>query len=437
MSASAIVMGTPVSVGHVRPLMPLARRLVQRGYTVVWAISGDPTEPASVWREQLGQLGVRFVDLDASAPFTRHGEAEFSGMQLFRRIVGRANDVAANAAEAIRTALDGTPILCGLYDYFAVWAYVAMRRLGVAQVDALVSAFPAVVDTLPTSMYADDAIYLRELGALRTAGFGAFQEMPRNGLLPRDSLMRVLSLSSSHLCPSPPPGIQLLGISHEALPSLEDPSKIAEAHRALGDRLQAARDGGAPIVLLSLGTVMTRMLSRISPAHRAFLKRTYTTLAEAALRAGAVVVASTCDSSAADLGIDEATLGFADRVIAMPFVPQPYLFARGLVDVMLMHGGANTFHEAVVSGVPLIVCPGFGDQGCVADAAVNLGLGVRVESIMYDGHAGASTLEHVASEILPAMLAKGPTRWKLAAQEIAAKLRHEDGLAAAETALLG
>lgn len=36
-----------------KPLMPLARRFVERGFTVVWAISGDANEPASTWREAL------------------------------------------------------------------------------------------------------------------------------------------------------------------------------------------------------------------------------------------------------------------------------------------------------------------------------------------------------------------------------------------------
>ena len=46
-----VVFGSPMAVGHVRPLMPLAARLVARGFDVVWAVSGDPNEPASVWKE--------------------------------------------------------------------------------------------------------------------------------------------------------------------------------------------------------------------------------------------------------------------------------------------------------------------------------------------------------------------------------------------------
>ncbi len=212
---------------------------------------------------------------------------------------------------------------------------------------------------------------------------------------------------------------------------------MPEEHKALARQLQSARDRGARVVLLSLGTVVTRMFARMGASHVAFLKRLYTTLAASALRCGAVVVASTCDSSAADLGIDEAALGVAarDRVFAMPFVPQPFLFARGLVDVMLMHGGANTFHEAVLSGIPLLVSPGFGDQECVAQAAARLGIGVCVEAITCPSLEGAVPLARVAEDVLPAMLAPGISRWKREATRLAAQVKQDNGLAAAEALL--
>jgi hypothetical protein len=34
---------------------------------------------------------------------------------------------------------------------------------------------------------------------------------------------------------------------------------------------------------------------------------------------------------------------------------------------MLMHGGANTFHETVLAGIPVLVWPVFGDQESVAE----------------------------------------------------------------------
>jgi UDP:flavonoid glycosyltransferase YjiC (YdhE family) len=440
----AILIATPVSVGHVKPLLPVAKRLVKRGFTVVWAISGDGNEPAAKWREPLAEHGVVFVDVDAVAMFSRGEGGDFATANLLssllRRICGRANDVAEAAAGAIRAAVGERRIRCGLYDFFALWGYVAMKRLGVQQVDVVVSAFPGMLDQLlPGAAFADDAIYQRELAQLRDAGFGAFAELPRAGMIPRDKALRVLCFTSSQLCPKPPDYVQLLGVSHDALPHADDLSAAPEADQALARRLEAARDGGARVVLLSLGTMVTRMFSRLSPAHVAFLKRLYTSLAASALRAGAVVVASTCDSSAADLGVDEAALGpeARDRVIAMPFVPQPLLFSQGLVDVMLMHGGANTFHETVASGIPVLVCPGFGDQDSVATAVANLGVGVRVESINYPAAASALPIDRVADEILPAMLAPGTSRWKAEAMRLAEHVAHEDGLDAIEALLLG
>jgi len=439
-TSGAFVIGSPVAVGHVRPLMPLAKRLVERGFAVVWAISGDANEPASVWAEPLAKLGVRFVDVDLHAAFPRGTSEEImsGGLlpALFRRIVARANDVSAAAAEAIRAAVGGVPIVGGIYDYFAVWAYVAMRRLQIADIDMMLSAFPAVLDRMPT-VYVDDPFYQQEIAKLHAAGFGSFDREPRSGLIPDDPGLRVINFSSPRLCADAPAYVHVLGVQADALPRVEDMASAPEEHQALARRLQTARDAGAPVLLLSMGTVVTRMFGRMGPAHAAFLKRLYTTVAASALRAGAVVVASTCDSSAADLGVDEAALGpeARERVIAMPFVPQPFLFAHGLVDAMLMHGGANTFHEAVVSAVPLLICPGFGDQECVALAAMNLGVGVAVESITYPDLEGAVALDQIGDDVLPAMLAPH-NRWKTAATILATHIKLENGLDAAEALVL-
>ncbi len=440
----AIIIGTPVAVGHVRPLMPVAERLVKRGFLVVWAISGDGNEPASRWRDQLTQLGVVFVDVDETKPFLRGDGGDLASAKplegLLRRIVGRANDVAEAAADAVRSAVGGRRIRCGIYDFFGLWAYVAMKRLGIEQVDVVVSGFPGMLDQLiPPGASADDPVYQREVAQLRASGVGAFSEPMRAGIIPRDPSMRVVCFTSSRLCPSPPDYVRLLGVSHEALPAVDDLSGAPEAHQALVHRLRAAREGGARVVLLSMGTMVMPMFSRSGPGHVAFLKRLYTTLAASALRAGAVVVASTCDSSAAELGVDDVALGpeARDRLVAMPFVPQPLLFSQGLVDVMVMHGGANTFHEAVASGIPVLVCPGFGDQDSVADAVSTLGVGVRLESISYPSAVDAISIDRAAGEVLPAMLAEGVSSWKAAASMLAEHVARENGLDAAETLLLG
>jgi UDP:flavonoid glycosyltransferase YjiC (YdhE family) len=426
------VFGSPVSVGHVRPLLPLARRLVERGHPVVWAISGDANEPASVWRAPIEQLGAQFVDVDATTPFPRGATPEISDggasiRGLYRRIAARANDVAPGAADAIRAAVGDRPIAGGVYDYFGLWAYAAMKRLGIAKLEVVISAFPSVMNSMPP-VYTDDPVYQRELAALH------LEHELRTGLIPADPALRVISFTSPTLCVDAPPWVRVLGIQREALPRIADLSTAPADHQALARRLQEARAGGSRIVLLSMGTVVTRLFGRLGPGPAGFLKRLYSTLARGALDAGAIVVASTCDSSAAELGIDEATLG--PGVIAMPFVPQPLLFAHGLVDVMLMHGGANTFHEAIASGIPLLISPGFGDQENVAKAVGALGIGACVEAVLHPNLEGAVPIDRVASELLPAMLAPG-NRWQAKGLALAEQLRHEDGVSAAEALLLG
>ena len=131
-ASKVVVFGSPMAVGHVRPLMPLAARLVARGFDVVWAVSGDPSEPASVWKEPFAKLGVTFIDVDAVAPFGRH-EAfpTMSAASVFPRALARTNDVAAGAAKAIAAAVAGRTVVAGVNDYFALWAYVAMRKVGI------------------------------------------------------------------------------------------------------------------------------------------------------------------------------------------------------------------------------------------------------------------------------------------------------------------
>jgi UDP:flavonoid glycosyltransferase YjiC (YdhE family) len=120
----------------------------------------------------------------------------------------------------------------------------------------------------------------------------------------------------------------------------------------------------------------------------------------------------------------------------MPFVPQPLLFAHGLVDAMLMHGGANTFHETVLAGIPTLVCPVMGDQSSVARAVMARGVGVAVETLTIPDLPGARSVESIASDTLPAMLS-GDNSWKQSAMRIGRLLASEDGITAQVAFVLG
>jgi UDP:flavonoid glycosyltransferase YjiC (YdhE family) len=441
-NARVVVFGSPMAVGHVRPLMPLAARLVARGFDVVWAVSGDASEPASAWKEPFAKMGVTFVDVDAVAPFARNDAfPSASAASVYPRALARANDVAEGAAKAIAFAVAGRTVVAGVNDYFALWAYVAMRKLGIERIKTVVSSFASSLSAPSLDVGASDPVVQRELADLRSrhAGVGGLDRPLRAGLIPDDPSVEVLSFSSKELCLDPPDYVRLVGVHVDALPSVDDLGSAPHEHQALVRRLRAARESGARVVLLSVGTIVTKVALRMGPPYSHALKQLYSSVARAALSAGAIVVASTTVGQPEDFGVDEATLGndARDRVIAMSFVPQPLLFAHGLVDVMLMHGGANTFHETVLAGIPVLVWPVFGDQESVAETAGKLGIGVPIKSLMFPNLAGAQSLARVTEEILPKMLAPGESAWKAAAVRLAERVKGGDGLDTAVALVTG
>ncbi|CAK9097185.1 unnamed protein product [Durusdinium trenchii] len=60
-----------------------------------------------------------------------------------------------------------------------------------------------------------------------------------------------------------------------------------------------------------------------------------------------------------------------------PILPQVDLLRLGL-DVFLTHGGQNSFMEALSTGIPMVLCPGFGDQPVNGAKAESMKLGVCV-----------------------------------------------------------
>eukprot|EP00933_Yihiella_yeosuensis_P079938 TRINITY_DN93355_c0_g1_i1.p1 TRINITY_DN93355_c0_g1~~TRINITY_DN93355_c0_g1_i1.p1 ORF type:complete len:559 (-),score=118.24 TRINITY_DN93355_c0_g1_i1:431-2107(-) len=66
------------------------------------------------------------------------------------------------------------------------------------------------------------------------------------------------------------------------------------------------------------------------------------------------------------------------NAICEPTIPQVELLQAG-VDLFLTHGGQNSFTEALANGVPVVVCPGFGDQLTNAQKAVDIGVGLKID----------------------------------------------------------
>jgi hypothetical protein len=72
-------------------------------------------------------------------------------------------------------------------------------------------------------------------------------------------------------------------------------------------------------------------------------------------------------------------------------------------DVFVTHGGCNSFHEALLHRVPMVVVPFFGDQALVARRAVELGVGLDLGDL--DGIDRDTTRRHLASDLAPRIAA--------------------------------
>ena len=69
-------------------------------------------------------------------------------------------------------------------------------------------------------------------------------------------------------------------------------------------------------------------------------------------------------------------------------------------DVFITHGGSNSFHEALVQKVPMIVIPFFGDQPLVAKHTQELGIGIDLgEDDNIDTRKSKDFLEHMAQRV--------------------------------------
>jgi len=156
-------------------------------------------------------------------------------------------------------------------------------------------------------------------------------------------------------------------------------------------RAKAAREAGRPVVLVSMGTMITgdaptvgwgaRQLGPDGQPRglsgRELCQAAWAGVFDAcgAARAGdgpLLVVA---------VGPQANPMGQVQvppNALCAPVLPQVDILKAG-VDLFLTHGGQNSFTEALSHATPLVVCPGFGDQPVNARKAVDLGVGLKVD----------------------------------------------------------
>merc|ERR1712137_305507 len=117
--------------------------------------------------------------------------------------------------------------------------------------------------------------------------------------------------------------------------------------------------------------------------------------------------------------------------MGMPVLQQVDLLKAG-VDLFLTHGGQNSFTEALAEGVPVVVCPGFGDQAVNARKAVRLGVGMQVERPVPERGDEDQAMEMYRTKVCVTLLqVHTQPRYTARAQSCAERLRASGGVARA------
>jgi MGT family glycosyltransferase len=118
-------------------------------------------------------------------------------------------------------------------------------------------------------------------------------------------------------------------------------------------------------------------------------------------------------------GPQHELIELADNMVGAEYLPQPAILP--LVDLVITHGGNNTFTEALHFGRPMIVLPLFWDQYDNAQRAAECGVGVRLPTYEFEAAALHDAIDRLLADPLPRLA------------EMSLRLRSEPGTVKAAT----
>jgi len=233
---------------------------------------------------------------------------------------------------------------------------------------------------------------------------------------------------------------------HKFEDSHADGKTAPEAGHGDGDtagllrQVQAARTAGRPVVLVSMGTVITgdstlgwegRVVGADGKERgltgrelcRAAWGAAFDALGSGSTEEGPLLVVS--------LGPQPEALGDLvppANAVCLPVLPQVDILRAG-VAAFLTHGGQNSFMEGLVTAAPLVVCPGFGDQPVNARKAEAFGVGLQVPRPDPEEGDEAAAAAQYRSDVATALLrVMSETAFSEAAAGCAEQLRQEGGV---------
>jgi MGT family glycosyltransferase len=321
--------------GHVNPTLPLVRGLVARGHDVTYTLTSE-------WKSRLEAMGCRYRNTGTQDVFTT---ADFNpGAPFYRQLLPATAALLPRLVDEARAAEPDVIV----FDSCAPWGYAIAEILGV----------PGIC-SVSTLLFDRDEVR-RQSGApserMDATQLGAIAELERRWGLDfshRDIGMffgrENLVFSCEELNPT---RANVRGTFHFVGPTIARGGSLDDDLAAYGR--------GRTRIYVSTGSIIGAKTglerSFYQPFIDAFGGRDGV---ELLLSAGAAV------DSFGDL---------PSNITVRRFVPQTAVLAH--TDVFVSHMGANSMHESLFHGVPLVCVPHSGDQPQNAARVVEEGAGV-------------------------------------------------------------
>lgn len=335
--AMRVLVTSPAMLGHLHPMVPLARAIAARGNAVLWALPADGVE-------EVERRGIRAVAAAPSMPL---------GPALVKQRYPELNDLAP---------ADVPRVMFG-----KLWGALAAP----AMLDGLIDVTREWRPDLVVSDAAELAghIVAAELGVPSvTKGFGPLLPEDRVASAAREvvPLWRSRGLEPRAYCgayetlylDNYPPILQSAATGH--IPHLQ----LLRPHRDEGNLDSSAalpipsEPAGAPLIYVTMGTVF----NDVKP-----LLVTVEALRDLPVR---VLVTVGPDGDPGALG-DQP-----DHIRVERYVPQGAVLAH--CDAVVSHGGSGTFLGASALGLPQLCLPQGADQFLNAAAMVSMGAGISI-----------------------------------------------------------
>jgi len=395
MTQQHIVFVNVTATGHVNPTLPLVKEFCSRGAKVTYftpseGLRGIVESAGATWRPTLDLLDFP-QELREEFGVARDAPPE---SWMFPACVLPLTAKSLPSLIADFKALEPRPSAI-VYDPFMPNALVAARVLGIPAVCMVTVPGPGVMAEPPHVTAALEANPLTQMGRrqiLETYNFDVFEQ----GILKEFySPDHNIVTTSDDLFAKPRGDLQIQRFSNitawKCVGPLLDQSVKRVAHAKVEkaaeplpwDFIDAEVRSGKRLLCLSMGTVAnSHFYDKALGGHalenglaevtgKAFLQHVFRTAFETLRHEKDVLVLMAVGPN-------------ADVLEGLPAAPENFILRETLpqLDVLskchgfISHGGANSMHEALGFGVPMVVVPVFGDQPINADTVARLGAGL-------------------------------------------------------------